>query len=91
MSEDEEWVGDDQGTSNASTGLAVLWDEICLARAAMASQRAGSNGHASGKPWAELVQALDSYLGLIAAKGYPAPYALVSELSMLRRIGPGSR
>lgn len=90
MAVGDEWVGDDHGVSGAAAGLPALWGEVLRARAQMEQQRHHPTGHPGGAPRVALVRALESYLGLIAAKGYPPPHALITELQMQRRIGPGA-
>lgn len=88
MSVGDECVGDDQALRGVDASLPALWDDILSARARVAEHRRPAE-RADGAPRIALVRALESYLSLIASKGYPPPYALVNELNIQRSIGPG--
>ena len=79
-----------QGPSSNNSSLASLWADLVRARAALTDQRNRPTHHGAGNPREDVARALENYLGLISSKGYPLPYALIAELRMLRRIGPGA-
>lgn len=81
----------DEHPAAGNSNLASLWADLIRARTVLSDQRAHPSHHGSGDPREDVARALENYLGLISSKGYPAPYALVAELRMLRHIGPGAR
>lgn len=76
----------DDGWGSSDMQLEGLWAEVVSARGAVAEQRHDPQHHPGTGPRTDLILALEAYLGCIIARGYPAPYALVSELSVQRRV-----
>lgn len=65
-------------------GLGDLWDDVVRARVGVAEERHDPQHHVGPTARIALVSALEAYLGDIAERGYPAPYALVNELNLQR-------
>lgn len=64
--------------------LGGLWQEIVVARAALASERHGTRHHPEPSARIALIRALEAYLATIAACGYPAPHQVTNELHLHR-------
>ena len=85
----------EDGSSGAwGSALEDLWADVVSARVAVAEQRHDPPHHPGTGPRTALILALEAYLSYIIQRGYPAPYLLVNELSVQRRvsrwIGSGS-
>lgn len=83
-----DWLSSHGGGASTSPppSLTDRWDDVITARADLSVQRCDPRHDSGTATRVALVRALESYLALIAARGYPAPYALVNELQMQRRI-----
>lgn len=79
-------MSDGDGSEARGSQLEDLWAEVVSARAAVAEQRHDPQHHPGTGPRAALILALEAYLGCIIQRGYPAPYLLVNELSVQRRV-----
>ena len=74
------------GSGISRAELASLWSDIVTARTRLSGQRTAPRHDAETASRLALVRALEVYLGRVAGLGYPAPYSLVNELQMQRRI-----
>lgn len=77
---------EDEGTDGWGSRLEDLWADVVSARAAVAEQRHDPQHHPGTAPRSDLILALEAYLGYIIQRGYPAPYLLVNELTVQRRV-----
>jgi len=74
------------GRPAGSIGLAPLWDEVVRARTDVAQERQDPQRRSGQEARHVLIAALEDYLGEIASRRYPAPYALVNELHLQRVV-----
>ena len=79
-------MSEHDGSEGWGSHLEDLWGDVVSARAAVAEQRHDPQHHPGAGPRIALIRALEAYLSCIIQRGYPAPYLLVTELSVQRRV-----
>ena len=79
-------MSESDGSDVGDSPLQDLWADVISARAAVAEQRHDPQHHPGSGPRTALILALEAYLSCIIQGGFPAPYALVSELGIQRRV-----